>query len=133
MSKSSRRGSANGPSSNGQPPKGRHPNQRKAAAAAKPAPTYSSPLARKVAARSMPALIRLHGLPRWAIVVGLGAFLVAGLLISGVIGGLLLLILTLFVGWLLFLSWPVLEGSGRFLRLLVVGMLGAATVLQFVD
>jgi hypothetical protein len=131
VSKSSRRGPDNGPSSSGQPPKGRHPNQRKAAAAAKPAPTYSSPLARKVAARSMPVLIRLHGLPRWSIVVGLGGFLIAGLLISGVIGGLLLVLLTLFVGWLLFLSWPVLEGTGRFTRLLVVGMLGAVAVLQF--
>jgi len=81
----------------------------------------------------MPALVRLNGLPRWSIVIGLGVFLIAGLLVAGVIGGILLLLLTIFVGWLLFLSWPVLEGTGRFTRLLVVGMLGAVTVLQFID
>ena len=79
--------------------------------------------------RSAPALLWLHGLPRWALMVALLVMLVAGLLIPGIIGAALLLILAAITAWLLILSWPLLDTGGRFLRMLVPIALTAVAVV----
>ncbi|CAB4870268.1 unannotated protein [freshwater metagenome] len=95
-------------------------------------PQYNSGIARAIAARSMPALIRLNALPRWFVVVGLGALMVGGLILENRIGGLLLLIVTAFVGWLLLLSWPVLNRSARTVRALVVLVLAGLSLYYLI-
>ena len=95
-------------------------------------PEYTSPLARAIAARSMPLLVRITALPRWVFVVGLTALLVGGLLLNNPIGGVLLLILATSIGWLLLLSWPVVAPRGRLLRLLVVLAVAGVGISQIV-
>ncbi len=76
--------------------------------------------------RSAPLLVRLHGAPRWVTFIGLAALLLLGLLLPFRLAGLLLLVVAAFLGWLLALSWPLLSGQGRLLRVLVVAIvLGA--------
>lgn len=73
--------------------------------------------------RSMPLLAWMHALPRWLIVVIPGILLFLGLVLTGSfawLGGLLLLLLGVFLGWLTALSWPALAPASRMLRALVV-------------
>jgi hypothetical protein len=75
-------------------------------------------------------LVLMSRLPRWLVPVMLAILLVAGLAISGPLGAILLAVLALFLGWLVFVSWPVLPATTRIIRLVVVvGILGVA-VLQ---
>ncbi len=69
----------------------------------------------------------LNRVPRALVVIALAACLVAGLLAPAAIGVTLLIVLGLFLGWLLALSWPILPGASRVMRLITVGLvLGAA-------
>ncbi len=77
--------------------------------------------------RSVAPLRRLSALPRWAMVFVVVGVLMTGLLLPGPIGALALLLLALFLGWLLALSWPALVPTARLLRLAVVaGLVGVA-------
>lgn len=84
--------------------------------------------------RSRPLLETINRLPRWLVVVVLGSLLFLGLIQTGDLawlGGIMLLIVTAFLGWLLILAWPVLPTQGRIVRTIVVlGALGI-TVLKF--
>ena len=77
-------------------------------------------------------LIILHRLPTLLVAVVLAAVLVAGLALPWAWAGLLLLALAVFLGWLLALSWPILNWSGRVIRglavlaLLVMGVMRLA-------
>ena len=72
---------------------------------------------------STPLLLQLRRIPRWIMVV-LPAVLLFGGLVMPVglawLGGLLLALVGVFLGWLLLLSWPVLSMSSRLLRLIVI-------------
>ncbi len=84
----------------------------------------SGPGRQAVERRSMPILLTLNRLPRWLVVVVMGSLLFLGLIQTGDLawlGGVLLLIVTAFLFWLLVLAWPVLETQARVLRLIVVG------------
>ena len=71
---------------------------------------------------SAPVLLFLSRLPRWVFPVVLAAILLTGMLIpSPVIGGILLSLIVIALGWLVALSWPLLSVPSRLLRLLVVG------------
>jgi hypothetical protein len=72
----------------------------------------------------------LNRVPRALIVIGLAAFLVAGLLTPPAIGSLLLIILGLFLLWLVALSWPILAPASRIMRLITVGRVFGAAVLR---
>lgn len=72
----------------------------------------------------------LNRVPRALIVIGLAAFLVAGLLAPPAIGSTLLLVLGLFLLWLVALSWPVLPMGSRFMRLITVGLVFGAAALR---
>jgi hypothetical protein len=83
---------------------------------------------------SIPILARLLSVPRWLIVVLMGTFLFLGLIQTGGLswlGGIFLLIVGGFLGWLLALSWPVLSPGRRLTRVIVVAAVLGIAVLKF--
>ena len=79
---------------------------------------------------SLPLLTKLSQLPRLAPFLLLLALLIAGVVISGPIGFVLMAIAAAFVGWVLYLSWPRLTGSERIMRLAVFLLAVALAVVQ---
>lgn len=75
-------------------------------------------------------LVALHRVPKPLIVIGLAAFLVGGLLLPTPWGPISLVILGVFLGWLLALSWPVIPGASRVLRLITVALLFGAAYMR---
>ncbi|MFM8240605.1 MAG: DUF6703 family protein [Actinomycetota bacterium] len=72
---------------------------------------------------SFPVLAFLTRLPRWLLVIALAGLLVLGVIQSGPLawlGVLILSLLALFFLWLLVLSWPAIPASGRLLRGIIV-------------
>jgi hypothetical protein len=72
--------------------------------------------------------------PRWLLIVGLGSALLLGLILTDAwawLGGIFLLFVAAFLGWLLALSWPLLSSGRRFIRILVVGALVGMSILKF--
>lgn len=71
-------------------------------------------------------------MPRWVVPVLMAIMLFLGLILTGPyawIGTVLLVIVGLFVLWLSALSWPILTGSARLMRVLVTGaVLGVAAL-----
>lgn len=88
----------------------------------------SSSFRNRVEKVSAPFLIRLHTAPRFVLPVLLLGFMLCGLITSGVTSGVLLLLVAFFVGWLLYLSWPLLDGRARLLRTLTVLLIVLAAV-----
>lgn len=76
---------------------------------------------------SLPLITALSRLPRWLIGIIPGLLLLGGLLAPAPWGVVLLGIVTLFLGWLLALSWPRLDGRSRTLRVGVVLVVAALT------
>jgi hypothetical protein len=70
--------------------------------------------------RSLPWAARLAKVPKPVLLIVIAAILVAALVVEGVIGGLLLVALGAFFGWLLSLAWRALDTPGRVLRAVVV-------------
>jgi len=109
-------------------PKPGHRNPAGRSATAAPA-TPASPARRWLVRNSAGPLIILHRLPTFLVAVVLAVVLVAGLALPWAWAGVLLLVLAVFLGWLLALSWPILNWSGRIIRglavlsLLVMGVL----------
>ena len=56
------------------------------------------------------------------------ALLIGGLALPPAAGVPLLVALLLIVAWLVYLSWPVVEGRARLIRVVLLGMLVAAIV-----
>jgi hypothetical protein len=84
---------------------------------------------------SMPVLMRLTRVPRWLLVVGLALCLFLGLVLPrslSWLGGILLLVVAFFLGWLLALSWPVLNGQSKFLRTLIVIVVVLLALFKFI-
>ena len=77
--------------------------------------------------RSATLLVFLHRLPRWVPLVLMLGLLTAALLLKGVLGAVFLVLLTLVLGWLAFVSWPMLGAGGRVFRVaaIVVVLAGA--------
>lgn len=71
-------------------------------------------------------LVFLHGLPRWVPFTAVLGLLLAGAVLPGALAAACLAVVALFFGWLLFLSWPLLETGPRVLRGAVVAILVAA-------
>lgn len=80
----------------------------------------------KVERASAPALVWLSARPRFFLPVLSAALLLAGLAAPTAVGVPLLLLLAALVGWLSYLSWPVVAGVQRALRLGTVGLVLAA-------
>lgn len=68
----------------------------------------------------------LHTAPRWLVGAVPGVLLLAGLLAPAPWGAILLGLVTLFIVWLLALSWPRLETSARLVRTIVALILAGA-------
>ena len=116
------------PASSQQPKPARQPRQPR-----QPQQPANSPRGNLERA-SVPVLMRLLALPRWLIVVLMGAFLFLGLIQTGSLawlGGIFLLIVGGFLGWLLALSWPVLTPGRRLTRIVVVAAVLGIAVLKF--
>ena len=77
---------------------------------------------------SAPLVLRLAGVPRWLFVAGLAALVLGGLFLPGVLGGLLLLLVTAFLAWLAALGWPHHDVPARLLRAAVVVLVGYVAV-----
>jgi len=79
---------------------------------------------------SLPLMTKLSRLPRLVPFLILLALLVAGVLISGRIGFVLMGLAAIFVAWVLYLSWPRLSGTERIMRLAVLLLAVAMAVVQ---
>lgn len=82
---------------------------------------------------SMPIMRAVTRFPRWLLLILTGLALFLGLIQTGSLtwlGVLLLGLVTVFFGWLLALSWPVIPASGKVLRAVVVAALAGITVLK---
>ncbi len=85
----------------------------------------------KVELASYPVLTRLAGGPRWVPALVMGALVLGGLAAPPVVGAVLLVLATLIVLWLTYLSWPALRTTGRLFRGLLIGMLVGGIVMRF--
>lgn len=95
----------------------------------RPVVAQPAPGARGTAERaSAPALLWLSSKPVWLLPVLTVVLLVAGLSAPAAVGVPVLLLLAALVGWLSYLSWPVVQGVQKVLRLATVGLLLAAAV-----
>ena len=84
--------------------------------------------------RSFAILIVLRKLPRWLVVIAMALLLFFGLIQTGNLawlGGIFLLIVAGFLGWLLALAWPVLGGGSRLIRAVVVAAVFGLALLKF--
>ncbi len=79
---------------------------------------------------SRPVLLRLTALPRALPFLTLLAVLVVGLLIGGGVGVGATALVTVFVGWLMYLSWPRLTTAERLGRLAVFAVAIALVLVQ---
>jgi hypothetical protein len=75
-------------------------------------------------------LVRLTRAPRWLVGLVPAVVLLGGLLAPVPWGPLLLGVMAVFLGWLLVLAWPALDGAGRALRAGVVALTIAATIAR---
>ncbi len=90
-----------------------------------------SVLRKRVTDLSAPTLLRIHGLPKFlvpALIVGL---MLLGLFLPAPYSGIALSVVCLFIGWLMYLSWPLLDSKSRLIRLLVFVILVAATAINY--
>ena len=105
---------------------GRSAGARPTAQPSKPSSARRSALETK----SYPLLFTLQRVPRWVMVIVPALLLFVGLVQTGGLawlGGVMLLLVAVFLGWLLVLSWPVLSVGSRTLRLVtVVAVIGIA-------
>lgn len=88
----------------------------------------ASGLRRAVELRSGPVLVILSRQPKILIPLMSIVLLVAGLALPTPYGVVFLALLFLLVGWLSYLSWPVVVGPARVVRLLTLGLLGGVLV-----
>jgi len=116
---------------------GRSGGSSGAAGASRPVPpgdTFYTPgasgLRREVERRSAVPLVWLHNAPRLLLPAAMGAVLIAGLVLSGLLGALLLALLAAFFGWLAFLTWPRLRSGERAMRIAAIAVLLGLGVLQ---
>ncbi len=79
---------------------------------------------------SLPLITRLSSLPRAVPFLLLLALLIAGVLIRGPVGFVLMGLGAVFVGWILYLSWPRLTSSERIMRSAVLLLAVTMAVTQ---
>ncbi|GAA3131897.1 hypothetical protein GCM10010466_23130 [Planomonospora alba] len=77
----------------------------------------------KVERLSAAPLVFLFQLPRWILPVLLVVLLLAGFAVPSFWGGLAVLPVVAFVGWLAYMSWPSLRAGGRILRVALLTFL----------
>ncbi|MEU4831096.1 DUF6703 family protein [Streptosporangium sp. NPDC023615] len=80
-------------------------------------------LRQKVEQRSAAPLVFLFRLPRWIAPVLLVVLMLAGFAVSSFWGGIAVLPVIGFVGWLAYMSWPSLGTGGRLMRVALLTFL----------
>ena len=75
-------------------------------------------------------MTRLSSLPRLVPFLILLALLVGGVFIGGTVGFVLMGVAAIFVGWVLYLSWPRLTSSEQIMRSAVLLLAVAMAVVQ---
>ena len=93
-----------------------------------PASPPPSAARQEVARLSAPVLRWLSQRPKVLLPLVSVALLIGGLALRPAIGVPLLVALLLVVAWLVYLSWPVVAGPARLIRLVLLGMLAAAVI-----
>ncbi len=93
----------------------------------------SSPGRRRLEVASAGPLALLHRLPSWLVPALLALLLVLGLAVPYAWSAVFLLPVAAFLSWLLALAWPVLNGRGRLMRVIVIALVLAAAVARFVS
>ncbi|WP_398694710.1 DUF6703 family protein [Streptomonospora wellingtoniae] len=113
------------------------PSDQGATGAPRPLPagdTFYTPgasrLRREIERRSAVPLVWLHNAPRLLLPAVMGVVLIAGLVLAGLAGAVLLVLLAAFFGWLAFLTWPRLRGGERIMRVAAVAVLLGLGLLQ---
>ena len=117
----------------GKSPGVRGPQKTPARSNSRPTNYSSNPRRAAFERASFPYMARLTAMPRWLLIVALGSSLLLGLVLSdgwGWLGALFLLLVAAFLGWLLALSWPLLSGGRKFIRLLVIAALVGLAYLK---
>jgi hypothetical protein len=87
-------------------------------------------LRRNIERASLPLIARLGSLPKAVPFLLLLALLIAGVMIQGPVGFILMGTGAAFVGWILYLSWPRLTGSERIMRTAVLLLAAAMAVTR---
>jgi hypothetical protein len=90
------------------------------------------PLRRTVERRSAPVLLWLSSRPRFLLPAVVAVLLVGGLAAPAAIGWVLLLVLSLLLTWLSYLSWPALDGRARALRAAMLALIAVALVQRVI-
>lgn len=91
-----------------------------------------SGLRRAVERHSAAPLVYLRGLPRVVVPLALVALAVTGLVWSGPGAFALLLFVAVFLTWLVYLSWPLLSGVPKMLRVLTILVILAGAAYRLV-
>ena len=81
---------------------------------------------------SYPLMERVNALPRTVVLVVLATVLAVGILAPAPWSGIAFLLVSLFVGWLLYLTWPRLTMPERLMRLAVLALALAVAVVNLV-
>lgn len=81
---------------------------------------------------SYPLMERVNALPRAVVLVVLIGVLAVGVLAPAPWSGVAFLLVSLFVGWLLYLTWPRLTLPERLLRFAVLALAAAVAVVNLV-
>ena len=108
------------------------PGHRNPAGTSSSRPTAppASPARQWLVRYSATPLVMLHRMPTVVVAIALVVVLVAGLALPWAWAGVLLIVLGLFLGWLLALSWPIVNWAGRVIRALAVLALLVMGVLR---
>ena len=75
-------------------------------------------------------MTKLSQLPKLVPFAILLTMLVAGVLIGGPLGFVLMALAAIFVAWVLYLSWPILSSSERLMRSAVLLLAAAMAVVR---
>lgn len=79
-----------------------------------------SPLRARITKASYPYIARLHAMPKLTLPIGSLVLVLIGAFAPAVVAVPALVLLALLLGWLGFLSWPVVSTGNRLLRVFAV-------------
>jgi len=95
-----------------------------------PVVTHSA-LRKRVTDLSAPALLRIHALPKFLVPGLIAVLMLLGLFTHSPYSGAALTVVAVFIGWLMYLSWPLLDSKSRLIRLLGFLILIAAAAVNY--
>ncbi|HEX2315269.1 MAG TPA: DUF6703 family protein [Thermomonospora sp.] len=79
----------------------------------------------RIERRSATAVVLLHRLPTWSLLLAVFALLAVGMAGTGLVAAAGLAVLAFFLAWFAYLNWPALDTGGRVLRVAALGVLTA--------